>query len=127
MSNGLGILGLAYKAGKLAFGDTAVHAAVRNKRARLICAATDAGERTKQHAADMPNRCNALFVQTLFTREELGRALGFEQCSIAAFTDAGFAWSFARALAQVDAAQYAALEQELAVRHKRTQTRRSRK
>ena len=127
MRNELGLVGLALKAGKLAAGDAAVSEAVTAKRVRLICTAADAGARTTERAERMPERCNGLYVESPFTRTELGAALGLSDCTIIAFLDPGLAWAFAKKLTEIDAARYGALEEELRARKERAERRRNKK
>ena len=128
MAEKLGLVGLAWRAGKLAAGDTAVSEAVdANKRVRLICTASDASGRVLERATDMPGRCNSLYAGTPFTRAELGAALGLKECGIIAFLDPGFAWSFAKKLKAIDNERYGALEEELRTRKDRAEHRREKK
>jgi len=128
MNESLGLVGLAFKAGMLAAGDAAVSDAVSaNRRVRLICTAPDASERVRERAERMPERCNGLYVEIPFNRAELGAALGLKECGIIAFLDPGFAWAFAKKLAEIDAARYGALEEELRARKDRAGRRKAKK
>ena len=128
MGDQLGLVGLAFRAGKLAAGDAAVSEAVSaNQRVRLICTASDASPRVLERAARMPERCNGLHVDLPFTRTELGGALGLRDCGIIAFLDPGFAWAFAKKLTEIDEARYGALEEELRARKDRAERRRGKK
>ena len=128
MGDRLGLVGLAWKTGKLAAGDTAVSEAVsENKRVRLICTASDAGERVLERARHMPDRCNGLYVDTPFTRAELGAALGLKDCGIIAFLDPGFAWAFSKKLVEIDKERYGALEEALQGRKDRAVRRKVKK
>ena len=123
----LGLVGLSFRAGKLAAGDAAVREAVFAKRVRLICTAADASERVLEGAGRMPERCNGLYAQTPFTRAELGAALGLSDCGIIAFLDPGFAWVFAKKLVEIDGERYSALELELRARKDRAERRKAKK
>ena len=127
MDERLKLVGLAFKAGKLAAGDTAVREAVFAKRVRLICTAVDASERVVTGAERMPERCNGLYTATPFTRAELGAALGLRDCGIIAFLDPGLAWAFAEKLNEIDHVRYRALEEELRARRDRAQRRKQKK
>jgi len=128
MDERLNLVGLAFKAGMLAAGDAAVSEAVTaNKRVRLICTAKDASARVIESAGRMPERCNGLYVDTPFTRDEFGAALGLKECGIIAFLDPGFAWAFSKKLAEIDAARYSALEEELRARKERAERRKAKK
>jgi len=127
MRSDLGLVGLAYKAGKLAAGDATVSEAVHAKRVRLICTATDASPRVIESAERMPERCNGLYTAVPFTRAELGAALGLNDCTIIAFLDPGFAWAFAKKLREIDEGRYGALETELRDRKDRAERRKTKK
>ena len=127
MDEGLGIIGLALRAGKLAVGDKAVSEAVRDKKARLICTAADAAERVQESAKRAPARCNALYTHTPISRTRLGQALGLSDCGVIAFLDPGFAWAFSEKLAKFDKEQYGPLEAELKIRKERAEKRRTKK
>ena len=127
MHEGLGIIGLALRAGKLAAGDSAVGEAVRHKKARLICTAKDAGERVRKSAELAPLRCNGLYTPLPFGRAELGGVLGLTDCGVIAFLDPGLAWAFAEKLAKADGETYGALELELKSRKDRAEKRKAKK
>ncbi|MCL2842467.1 MAG: hypothetical protein FWE28_03235 [Oscillospiraceae bacterium] len=123
MNDKLKIVGLAFRAGKLAAGDAVVSEAVHAKRVRLICTASDASERVLERAKLMPERCNGLFTEIPFTKAELGAALGMNECGIIAFLDPGLAWAFGKKLLGIDEARYSVLTEELAARKGRAQRR----
>ena len=127
MDEGLGIIGLALRAGKLAVGDKAVSEAVRDKKARLICTAKDAGTRVRESAMRAPERCNGLYADTTIGRVQLGQALGLSDCGVIAFLDPGLAWAFAEKLAKADGDRYGTLEQELKSRKDRAEKRKAKK
>ena len=127
MDERLSIIGLAFRAGKLAVGDKAVHEAVRDKKARLICTAADAAVRVKESAERAPARCNALYTDTGISRIQLGQALGLSDCGVIAFLDPGFAWAFSEKLEKIDGARYAPLKEELKTRKDRAEKRRAKK
>ena len=127
MKDSLRLLGLAYRAGKLAVGDTAVSEAVFAKRARLICTASDASGRLVERAQNMPDQCKGLYVSLPFTQAELGTALGRASCSIAAFLDPGLSWAFANKLVQIDYERYKALSDALEGRKDRAERRKVKK
>ena len=58
----LRMLGLARRAGKLAFGDELVREACMEKKARCVMAASDAGESTAKKAAFYAERANVPFL-----------------------------------------------------------------
>jgi len=127
MSKGLGLVGLAYKAGKLVAGDTEVSEAVFEKRARLICVASDASERLFERARSMPERCNGLYVELPYTQAELGKSIGRAACAIVAFLDPGLSLAFANKLAEIDHERYNALREALEARNERAVRRKDKK
>ena len=127
MDEGLGIIGLALRAGKLAVGDKVVSEAVRDKKARLICTAADASPRVRESAMRAPERCNGLYADTPIPRVQLGQALGLSDCGVIAFLDPGLAWAFAEKLARINPEQYGALEAELKARKERAEKRKAKK
>ena len=127
MGKGLGLVGLAYRAGKLVAGDTEVSEAVFEKRARLICVASDASGRLVDRAQEMPNRCNGLYVMLPYTQAELGKSLGRATCAIVAFLDPGLSWAFANKLAEIDHGRYNVLSEALEERKDRAIRRKVKK
>jgi len=127
MSKGLGLVGLAYKAGKLVAGDTEVSEAVFEKKARLICTANDASERLIERAQDMPGRCNGFYAELPYTQAELGKAIGRAACGIVAFLDTGFSSAFGNKLAEIDHERYNALSEVLEAQNERAQRRKVKK
>jgi ribosomal protein L7Ae-like RNA K-turn-binding protein len=87
--NGLNILGLAYKAGKLVVGEDAVLRMLKLKKLKLVLIAKDSSPKT----IDKFDR-KGFFYQTPisleYTCEELSQALGKPMCKILGLTDQGF-------------------------------------
>ena len=127
MDNGLNILGIARKAGKLEFGEEPVGAAARAKHARLLIVASDAAENTKRRAAHFSEGCKAPVVEADFTKEELGRVTGRGSCALAAVCDPGLAHLFAREMAGKYPETYSAVAEELRLRAERAEQRRREK
>lgn len=101
MTEQLGFLGLAKRAGKLAAGEDAVLAALQTGKVRLLLLASDAGENTvRRMELRSQGRLPILYLQS--GKSVLGAALGWESCAAAAFTDLGMALAFARKLAEAD-------------------------
>ena len=92
----LGLLSLARKGGNIVLGEEQAGAAARASRARLML---------------------------LYTRDELGDALGTTSCAIAAITDVQLALAFVKTLGEPE--KYADLLQELDERVKRVEKRRA--
>lgn len=116
----LHLLGLAKKAGRLEIGEEPVGSACRARQARLVLLADDAAPNTYRRAAHFGEAGNVLWLQTPFTKEELGFVLGRSSCAMLALTDAGFAAAVADKLALRDPERYAAAQQKLREKADRT-------
>lgn len=90
MNKFLSLLGLCKRAGRLAAGETAAEQAIRKKQAQLLIVSVDASENTKKKCRNSAVYY-ALPLLEIGTKAELGRAIGAEQRSMIAVTDAGFA------------------------------------
>ena len=126
MNNAFGLLGLARRAGKLAYGEDMTSLAVRDKRARAICTASDATERVVNFAesSGVPHLPLSL------TKDELGALIGRASCAQLAILDVGIAASIAEKLSAEDLKykETAEILSALAVRaKKRKQKKDSRK
>ena len=89
----LSLLGLCYKAGRLAAGEVRCETAVRSGDAKLVLVTEDASKNTKKK---FTNRCAYYQVALMalpFTKIVLGKALGKEERSCAAVCEEGFAKS----------------------------------
>ena len=101
MTEPLSFLRLAKRAGKLAAGEDGVLSALQAGKVRLLVLAADAGEHTARRMEfRSQGRLPILYLQS--GKTDLGTALGWEQCAVAALTDLGMAVSFARKMAQAD-------------------------
>ena len=90
----LSLLGLMRKAGKIELGEMNVGAAVRERRARLILLAPDAGANARDRAESFARSRGIPLVELPFTKEELSRGVGKANTVLAAVTDTGFAKAF---------------------------------
>lgn len=83
-------IGLAQKAGKCASGEFSAEKAVKEGKAFLVIVAEDASDNTKKLFSD---KCayRDIPCHILFTKEELGRALGKQMRASAAICDEGLA------------------------------------
>lgn len=109
MTEPLSFLGLAKRAGKLAAGEDAVLAALQTGKVRLLVLAQDAGEHTARRMEfRSQGRLPILTLQS--GKAQLGAALGWEQCAVAAFTDLGMALSFGKQMAALDPVHQPVLE-----------------
>ena len=109
----LHLLGIARKAGRVAVGEEPVDAAVRAGHARLILAAADAAENSVRRAARFAGSGGAPWLQTPWTKAELGGAVGRASCAMLAVTDFGLAASLAQRLAGLDPERYGTAAAEL--------------
>ncbi|HET7616668.1 MAG TPA: YlxQ family RNA-binding protein [Bacillales bacterium] len=93
------LIGLAFRAGKIASGEEAVMSAVRTGKARLVIVAGDASERTKSM---WENKCSYYEVPlaTITDRYELGAAMGKAHRVVIAVNDKGFSEKLAALLDQ---------------------------
>ena len=109
----LHLLGLAKKAGRLEIGEEPVGAACRARQAKLLLLAGDAAPNTRRRAAHFGEAGNVLWLETPFSKEELGLILGRSSCAMLALTDAGFSAAVVEKLAARDPDQYGPAAQQL--------------
>jgi len=91
MDKSIGLIGMARRAGKLALGDAACAAAIKNGNARLILLASDAAENISKKARRLAGTANIPLLPLPFSKAEIGRALGYDRLSVVCVLDAGFA------------------------------------
>ncbi len=86
----LSLLGLCRRAGKLISGQEKVESGIREGQALLVVIAADASDNTKKRFTD---KCSFYEVPCycVFTKEEIGQAIGYEERATLAVTDEGFA------------------------------------
>lgn len=86
----LGMLGLAVRAGKVAFGVFMTEKALDEGRAHLVIASEDIGASNRRR---IENRCGEWGVQLIFYSDKasLSRAAGKKDMPVAAVCDEGFA------------------------------------
>ena len=119
----LRMLGLARRAGKLAFGDELVREACFDHKVRCVFIAGDAGASTAKKAAFYAERANVPFVTLPHGKAEMGAAIGKAGCAIIAVTDIGLAASAVEKLAS-EHPEYAEVSAELSKKNERIQSRR---
>jgi len=117
----LGLLGIAAKAGRLHTGEQTVCALAREKRARLILLASDAGSSTERRIRQLAEGTAQPVVRLALGRQALGGAAGKALCAAAAFSDVSFALAFARLLPEGTLTQEAL--DDLEARTKRVRAR----
>lgn len=100
----LELLGLMRRAGKLELGEMNVGAAVRERRAKLLLLAPDAGANARDRAEGFSAGHRVPLVKLPFTKDALSAALGKANTVMAAVTDAGFAKALEKCLDGNDAA-----------------------
>lgn len=120
----LGIIGIAFKAGRLAVGEEPVSEACRDHSARLVLVAADAAEKSAERAAKFAGNGKAPCVKAPCTKEELGHALGRKSCAMVALTDRGLAATLMTKLAQTDPEQYGKYAEDLSAAAQREISRR---
>ena len=86
----LSLIGLAIKSGNIASGSFATEKAVKDGKARIVIAAGDVSDNTRERYINM---CSARNVPIYFygTKDELGHAIGKEFRAAMAVTDKGLA------------------------------------
>lgn len=122
----LQMLGLARRAGKLAFGEELVREACTDKKARCVMTASDAGESTAKKAAFYAERAGVPLVVLPVDKQTLGAAIGKNGCAVCAVTDIGLAAAAVQKLAAQDAA-YEAAAVLLQEKNARIQSRKGKK
>lgn len=122
----LGMLGLARRAGKLAFGDELVREACADKKARCVFVAADAGASTAKKAAFYAQSANVPLVTLPHGKDDLGAAIGKNGCAVCAVADIGLAAAALQKLAAAHS-EYAAVAAQVAEKNTRIQSRRGKK
>ena len=107
------LLGLAKKAGRLEIGEEPVAAACRARQAKLVLLAADAAPNTRRRATHFGQTGDVLWLETPFSKGELGFVLGRSSCAMLALTDAGFAAAAVEKLAARDPERYGPAAQRL--------------
>ena len=124
MAEPLGILGLARKARALELGAEFSGAAARARKARLLLLSQDASENTKSRAENFARAGNVQLLPVPYTMYELGGAVGAQATAVLAFTDAGLAAAFVKALSVREPELYAELLAELTAKSEKLLKRR---
>ena len=85
-----GMLGLAKRAGKATSGTDAVIARIKSHEAHLVVISEDASSGTKKRISD---KCKSYSTDYIFygNCDDIGRAIGVDNCVAVAITDEGFA------------------------------------
>ncbi len=122
MNNAFGLLGLARRAGKLAYGEDMVSIAVRDKKARAICTASDATERVVSFAES----CDIPHLPLSLTKVELGALIGRATCAQLAILDIGIAAAVAEKLS-TENLEYQSVSETLSALAERSKKRKLKK
>lgn len=122
----LGMLGLARRAGKLAYGDELVRQLCADHKARCVLVAADAGESTAKKASFYAARVKVPCITLPHSKDELGAAIGKNGCAVCAVSDIGLA---AAAIGKLAAQhpEYAEVAAQLNEKNARIQSRRGKK
>ena len=86
-------LGLIRRAGKLEIGDMSVEAVVKNRRARLVLLAEDAGGGITRKIQNTTKEYEIPNITIPLGKQELSRAIGRDNVAVAAVMDLGFSTS----------------------------------
>lgn len=95
-----GVLGLARRAGAIAYGTYSVLEAVRSNKALLILFANDASENTKKQLLDKASYRNVPTEMLPFGTEELGQCIGKGSTAAIALMQSGFVIAYQKACAE---------------------------
>lgn len=118
----LRMLGLARRAGKLAYGDELVREACFDHKTRCVFIAGDAGANAAKKAAFYADKANVPCVTLPHGKLELGGAIGKAGCAMCAVADIGMAAAAVNKLAEQDSA-YAEVAQQLSEKNAKIQSR----
>jgi len=88
-SRALGILGLAFRAGKVTHGEELVLETIRANRAKCVLLADDAGPNTTKRITDKSAYYHVLLVHG-FSGDELSKAIGKTNRKVVALSDENF-------------------------------------
>lgn len=119
----LRMLGLARRAGKLAYGDELVREACFDHKTRCVFIAGDAGANAAKKAAFYADKANVPCVTLPHGKLELGSAIGKAGCAMCAVADIDMAAAAVNKLAEQDPA-YAEVAQQLSEKNVKIQSRR---
>ena len=117
----LRMLGLARRAGKLAYGDELVREACFDHKTRCVFIAGDAGANAAKKAAFYADKANVPCVTLPHGKLELGSAIGKAGCAMCAVADIGMAAAAVNKLAEQDPA-YAEVAQQLSEKNVKIQS-----
>lgn len=108
----LSLLGLAKRARRLGPGETAVYEALAEHKAKVVFLARDAAENSADRLKNRMNGSKAVLIETPFSKDQLGEALGLAGTAMVAVLDAGFAYELAAKLLPHKDGRLSALEEK---------------
>ena len=120
----LKFLGLMRRANALHAGENNTGEAVRAGKAKLLLLASDASDNARKRAEGFVGGRSCLLLPVPFTKEELGAALGYGPCAMAAVTDLGFAAALTELLEQMEPERYGPAAGEIRRRRDKAARRR---
>lgn len=100
MTKTLNYIGMAKKAGAVAIGETNTGAAIRAGKGKVLILAADASDNARRRAEGFLYGTKLPMAVLPYTKAELSQITGMGGCSMAAFTEIGFAAVFMAALAE---------------------------
>lgn len=121
MDKALNYMALARKAGRIELGEEPVGAAARAVKACLVVVAGDASDHTWRRAKSFVAGTSQQCIRLVYTKDELGMAIGRTSLAVAAFTDPSMALAFVKALPQPE--KYTQEAETLEQRSRRVQQR----
>ena len=121
MDKALNYMALARKAGRIELGEEPVAAAARAVKACLVVVAGDASDHTWRRAKSFVAGTSQQCIRLVYTKDELGMAIGRTSLAVAAFTDPSMALAFVKALPQPE--KYTQEAETLEQRSRRVQQR----
>jgi ribosomal protein L7Ae-like RNA K-turn-binding protein len=105
LNNLTGVIGIAYKAGRIRFGSEQAIEAVRSARhIPLACVAVDASDNTKKRVSDSCKSHGVEYLELPISKEELGKCIG-KKMDVSAFavTDENFRKAIHKQLEKISA------------------------
>jgi len=105
----------------LEVGEEPVGAACRAQHARLVVVASDASDHSLRRVKSFVAGTKQPWIKIDCTKDELGDAIGYSSCAMAALTDVRLALAFVQALGEPE--QHRELLEDLEARAKRAEQR----
>ena len=94
MDKALSYMAIARKAGRIELGEEPAGAAAQTGRADLLLVAGDASDHTWRKAKHFVSGTAIPCIRVVYTKDQLGQAIGRESLALAAFTDPALALAF---------------------------------